>query len=176
MADDAFDDAPNALVTMTFLDGQLASTLRIDVASGEDHQIPSLTVWPDVVVPHLRSSRVTIEATRSAARLEIIRRFPELCYIALRPAWLAAQHFEADFILATAIEQHQSFYARTFGFRAWCEPRESLHCNSKLVCMGVDFPAVKERVEARYPFFRSTTLERNTLFGNRLRQPMHPAA
>jgi hypothetical protein len=42
--------------------------------------------------------------------------------------------------------------------------------------MGVDFPAVKERVEARYPFFRSTTLERNTLFGNQLRRPMHPAA
>jgi hypothetical protein len=35
--------------------------------------------------------------------------------------------------------------------------------------MGVDFRAKRERVEARYPFFRSTWAERNALFSRRVR-------
>ena len=38
-------------------------------------------------------------------------------------------------------------------------------CNGKFACMGVDFRATRGRVEARYPFFKSTTAEREALFG-----------
>jgi hypothetical protein len=36
---------------------------------------------------------------------------------------------------------------------------------AKVVCMGLDFAAEMERVESRYPCFRSTPAEREALFG-----------
>jgi hypothetical protein len=38
---------------------------------------------------------------------------------------------------------------------------------TKIACLGSDFRAGKERVEARYPFFRSTAAEREAMFGPR---------
>jgi hypothetical protein len=36
---------------------------------------------------------------------------------------------------------------------------------AKVICMGLDFGAEMERVESRYPSFRSTPAEREALFG-----------
>jgi hypothetical protein len=80
------------------------------------------------------------------------------------------EYFDTDFPLATVVEQHQAFYRRVFGFTPWCEPRDYPKFNFKVACMGLDFGAVKERVEARYPFFRSTDAEREALFGRRPRR------
>ena len=163
--DEVFDSAPNAWITTTFIDGELASVLRVHVADDENGQLPSLDVFSDIVMPHLRAGHVIIDATRPTADLEFAARYPELPYIALRPAWLAAQYFEADFILATVSEQHAAFYQRAFGYSLWSEPREIPHFDRDVVCVGLDVAAAKERLEARYPFLRSTWAERNALFG-----------
>jgi hypothetical protein len=162
--DEAYDDAPNAWITTTFIDGELASTVRVHVATDENSVLPSLSVFSDVLMPHLRMGRVIVDPTRLAARLEF-GRFPELPYIALRPAWMAGEHFEADFGLVSIVEHHQAFYRRVFGYAPWCEPRDYPDVNCKIACMGLDFRAARERVEARYPFFRSTRAERDALFG-----------
>lgn len=171
--DKAFDDASNAWATMTFIDGELASTLRVHVAADEKDPLPSLGAFSDVIMPRLRSWCVIVDATRPAAQLEFARSLPELPYIALRPAWLAAEYFEADFILATVVEQHQAFYGRAFGYQPWCEPRGCLDFNDKATCMGLDFRAAKERIEKRYPFFRSTRGERDALFRRSAERPTH---
>jgi hypothetical protein len=168
--DEALDDAPNAWITTTFIDGELASTVRIHVASDEDSTLPSLGAYADEITPHLRMRRTLVDLTRFAARVEFARRFPELPYIALRPGWQALENFQADRALATVVEQHQAFYRRVFGFMPWCEPRDYPKFNFKVACMGLDFRAAKERVEARYPFFRSTRAEREALFGRRPRR------
>jgi hypothetical protein len=176
--DKAFDDAPNAWITTTFVDGEIASTFRIHVAADETGALPSLGVFSDVITPHLRMGLVVVDPTRLAARLEISRRFPETPYIALRPAWLAAEYFQADFVIATIHQEHQAFYRRVFGYAPWSEPRDYPNVNCKILCMGLDFRAAKERVEARYPFFRSTRAERNALFDRpapvRTAQPIFP--
>ena len=151
--DKALDDAPDAWIMTTFIDGELASTLRIHVAADENGALPSLGVFPDVIMPHLRLGCVIVDPTRPAARLEFARRFPQLPFVALRPAWLAAEYFEADFVIATVSEEHQAFYRRVFGYAPWCEPRDYPDVNCKTACMGLNFRAARAHVEARYPFF-----------------------
>ncbi len=171
--DKGLDDAPNAWVTMTFIDGELASTLRLHVAADEKDALPSLGAFSDVITPHLRSGQAIVELTRLAAQVEFARRYPELPYVALRPAWLAAEHFDADFLLMTVIEQRQAFYRYALGYRPWCAPRDYVEFSHKVVCMGLDFGAARERIEARYPFFRSTPSERNALFGRLAERRRH---
>jgi hypothetical protein len=166
LADDkALDDAPNAWITTTFIDGELASIMRIHVGADETDAIPSLGAFSDVIMPHLRTGRTIVDPTRLVARLEFARRFPELPYIALRPAWLAAEYFEADFVLATILQRQRAFYQHALGYRLWREPRDHQDFNRQVACMALDFSAAKERVEARYPFFRSTWAERDAVFG-----------
>jgi hypothetical protein len=163
--DGEYDDAENAWITTTFIDGELASTVRVNVAVGENGALPSLSVFSDVIAPYLRTGRVVVDMTRLAARLEIAKRVPELPYIALRPVWQAAEYFEADRTVANVLLPHLAFYRLKFGYEQWTEPRDYPYANARTSCMGLDFRAVKERVEARYPFFRSTSAERQALFG-----------
>src|ERR1700722_9536623 len=113
--DEALDDTPNAWITTTFIDGELACTVRVHVASDEDSALPSLGAYADEITPYLRMRRTLVDLTRFAARVEFAKRFPELPYIALRPGWQALEYFQTDRALATVVEQHQAFYRRIFG-------------------------------------------------------------
>jgi hypothetical protein len=163
--DERYDEAPDAWITTTFIDGELAATTRVNLGADENAILPSFAVYPDVIAPYLRAGRVIIESTRTAARLDLAGRFPELPYVTLRPAYLASEHFDADFVVATARAAHMAFFRRVFRFEPWCEPRDYPDFTAKVACMGADFRAVQEGIEARYPFFRSTAAEREALFG-----------
>lgn len=163
--DAAMDDAPNAWITTTFIDGELASTVRVHAAAKEGDALPSLGVFSDVLSPHLKAGRMIVDPSRMAARLQFAGKYPELPYVTTRPGWMAAEHFGADFFMATVSEPHLAFYQRVFGYAPWCEARDYPNVTCKIVCLGLDFPAAKERVEARFPFFRSTPAEREALFG-----------
>lgn len=171
--DEGVDDAPNAWITTMFIDGELASTVRIHVADRATAALPSLDPFFDLIMPHLGAGRVIVDPTRLAADLEFARRFPELPYLALRPGWMAGEHFGADFGIVSVVGQHQAFYRRVFGYAPWCEPRDYPGFNLKVACMGLDFRAAKARVEARHPAFRSTNAERENLFGRTGSRPRY---
>ncbi len=59
--DERYDDAPDAWITTTFIDGELAGTTRVNLAADEDAILPSFTVYPDVIGPYLRAGRVIVE-------------------------------------------------------------------------------------------------------------------
>ena len=168
--DHDFDFTENSFLTMTLIDDKFASTFRIHVASKLSDPLPSRGVFEDLIDPHLAAGLTVVDPTRLAARFDDARTFPELPFIALRPAWLAAEHFDADVVLATVASEHTAFYQRVFGYRTLCEPRDYPKVRFKIVCMALDFPAVKRAVETRYPFFRSTRSERDALFGGRKKE------
>ena len=165
MYDEGYDDAANAWIMMTFIDGEFAATTRIHVAGDESAPLPSLGVFSDIIAPHLRAGRIIVDFTRTAARVEASRQYPELPYLVLRPSYMSSEHFNADFAIATVRAEHIAFYRRIFQFVPWCEPRAYPGVTPKVACMGADFRAARERIEARYPFFRSTQAEREALFG-----------
>ncbi len=163
--DQRYDDAPNAWITTTFIDGELAGSTRVNIGAGKDAILPSLGVYPDVMAPHLRQGRRIVEFTRLAARLDLSSAYPELAYIIMRPGYMAAEHFGADLAIASPRAEHVAFYRRVFGGVQWCEPRAYPGLTAKFACMGADFRAARERVAARYRFYRSTADDREALFG-----------
>jgi len=163
--DRKYDEAPNTWITTTFIDGELAATTRMTVGADDDAILPSRAVFSDIIGPQLKAGRVIVDFTRAAARLEASRQHSELPYVALRPGYMALEHFDADLGIATVRAEHAAFYRRVFNFSLMCEPRDYPGVTPKIACLGMDFRAVQDRIEARYPFFRSSAAEREALFG-----------
>jgi hypothetical protein len=163
--DEVYDKSPNSLITMTYIEGELASTVRVHVITDEAAVSPALDVFPDVLAPRLGGRRVIIDPSRLAARADMARRFPELPYFALRPPWMAAHHFNANFIVVSCAIGHVGYYRRTFRAQTWSDLRSYPKVTAKVVCVGLEFAAEREGVEARYPSFRSTPAEREAIFG-----------
>jgi hypothetical protein len=150
---------------MTFLDTEFVSTFRIHVDSGENAVLPSLATFGDVLSPILRAGRVVVDLTRIAVKLEYARTFPELSFLTVRAAWLAAQHFDADVITTTCFADLQAAYARAFDFRSLGSPRPSPRRGRTIACMALDCRTNKQRLEKRYALFRSTAAERISIYG-----------
>lgn len=162
--DERYDDAPNARIVMTFVDGELAGTTRVNVSAGLNDPLPALGVYPDIIAPHLRAGRKLVEMTRLAGSPDLTHLAAELPYITLRPGFMAAGHYGADFAIATPRAEHMAFYRRVFCFVPWCEPRPYPGLTAKFGCMAADYRAVQQRITERYPFFRSTPAECEALF------------
>jgi len=163
--DEVYDESPNSLTTLTYIEGELASTVRLHAIADEVAVSPAHDVFPDVLGPLLRRRRVIIEPARLAARAEMARRFPELPYFALRPPWMAAHHFNAHHIVLSCASGHEGYYRRVYNFQTWSGLRSYPKVTAKVICIGLDFAAERDRVEARYPSFGSTPTEREALLG-----------
>jgi hypothetical protein len=163
--DPRYDDAPNAWITTTFIDGELAGTVRVNIGAGENATLPGLQVFADVLVPRLSAGQVIAEFTRLAARLSLSSIYPELAYVIMRPAFMAAEHFDADLAVATPRVEHIAFYRRAFGAILWRPPRDYPGLTAKFACVGADYRLARQFIESRYPFFKSDQAEREKLFG-----------
>jgi hypothetical protein len=163
--DPRYDDAPNAWITTTYIDGELAGTVRVNVGADENAILPGLQVFRDVLAPKLSAGQTIAEFTRLAARLSLASVHPELAYVVMRPAFMAAEHFEADFAVGTPRAEHIAFYRRAFGASVWRPPRDYPGLTAKLACVGAEYRRAREFIESRYPFFRSDPAEREALFG-----------
>ena len=73
--DEVYDKSPNSLITMTYIDGELASTVRVHVISDETSESPALDVFPDVLEARLRERRLIIDPSRLAASADRPRDF-----------------------------------------------------------------------------------------------------
>jgi hypothetical protein len=161
---DALDESHNAWIFGVYVDGELASSIRLHVATRQQPDLPALNVFSDLLAPDIANGKIIIDPTRFVADRAASRRHPELCYATTRLAWLASEHFHANLLLATVRAEHQAFYRRVFGHRLICEPRHYPSLAKPISLMALDFPLARERVAQRHPFFRSTMFERRMLF------------
>ena len=83
----------------------------------------------------------------------------------MRPAFMAAEHFDADCAVGTPRAEHIAFYRRAFGATIWRQPRDYPGLTAKLACVGADYRLAQQFIELRYPFFKSDRAEREALFG-----------
>jgi hypothetical protein len=159
---DRFDDAPNSWTFGVFVDGQLASSLRISVATPDYPDSPAVDAFPDILKPQLALGKTIVDPNRFVA--EPTLKLPHLPYMTLRLAYVACSYFNADLGTATARAEHQAFYRRVFLHEPLCPPRPYPTLTKPLGLMAVDFPALREKVFTRYPYFRSSYFERRMLF------------
>jgi hypothetical protein len=161
---DRFDDLPNSWIFGIYLDGELTSSIRINVATPDNHDTPAVDAFRDLLEPELAQSKVIVDPNRFVADPVRRTRYPELPYMTLRLAYVACTHFAADIGTATVRKEHQAFYRRVFLHKPLCQPRPYPTLTKPLCLMAVDYPKMCEKVFQRYPFFRSSASERQTLF------------
>ena len=134
------------------------------MATPEHPDTPSMDVFPDLLKPELAQGKVLVDPTRFVADPSRAKRFPELPYMTLRLAYVACSYFNADIGLATVRTEHQSFYRRVFLHQPLSGPRDYPGLTKPICLMAVDFPAMRDKVFARYPYLRSSYFERRKLF------------
>jgi len=173
---DSFDDGENAWVFGIHIDGELAASIRLHVATPTSWDLPALMVFPDILQPVIEAGKVVVDPTRFVADRAASRRFPALCYVTTRLAWLACEHFNANLLLATVRHEHQAFYRRVFGHRPICEPRHYPSLTKPICMMALDYPLGKTSVLQRHPFFRSSQFERRMLFARHAEAGLRSAA
>jgi hypothetical protein len=120
---DRFDDAENAWTFGLHVEDKIVSSIRICVSSPEHPLTPAVDAFPDLLEPELERGKIIIDSNRFVADGKMARLFPELPYLTVRLAYLAAIYFDADIGTATARREHQAFYKRVFGCKPVSEPR-----------------------------------------------------
>ena len=161
---DFYDDTDNVHLFGLYVDGELASAIRIHVASREHPYFPTLDVFPEYLRPQLDAGKIIVDPTRFVADERLARIHRALPYATLRLCGMCARYFKADELLAAVRVEHQAFYRRIFQHRMVCAPRPYPLLAKPISLMTIDYPAVAEDVHRRYPFFRSTLFERRMLF------------
>lgn len=158
-----------------FIDGKLASALRINVGGGANRDIPGMQVFSEHLTPLFEAGKLIVDPTRFVADYAATREHPPLAYLTARLGWLAGDFFNADIILSACRSEHQAFYRRIFGHQVVCEGREYPTLIKPISLMFLDYRKMRDRVHERYPFFRSTVFERRMLF-ERFREAPRVAA
>jgi hypothetical protein len=162
---DKYDEMPNVWIFGAYVDGELASSIRVHVATPEHPNSPSVDVFADVLRPEIERGHTIVDPTRFVAHPVLARGYPELPYITVRLGFLASEYFRADLGLASVRVEHQAFYKRLFLMNPLCEPRRFPNLAPLFSLMGVNYPSVKERIIQRYPFMQSTAAELDDLYG-----------
>jgi hypothetical protein len=162
---DALDDTDNAWTFGVYIEGELASSIRLHIGNRQWPVLPALNVFSDLLSPEIAVGRTVVDPTRFVTDRAASRRYPELCYVTTRLAVLASEYFNTHLLLATVRAEHQAFYRRVFGHRLVCEPRHYPSLTKPISLMALDYPLARERLQSQ-PFFRSTMFERRMLFGH----------
>jgi hypothetical protein len=161
---DRYDNERNAWTFGIYVDGELCSSLRLQVLTSDQRMSFATELFGDVLHPRLDRGEVFIDASRFVADPEKARQFPELPYVTLRLAYMACEYFNADTGLAQVRAGHQAFYRRVFLHETIAEPRSFPNILTKGALMASDFRAKRDLVLARFPIMRSSAFERRMLF------------
>ena len=161
---DRYDDAPNAWTFGVYVDGELCSSVRLHVLTSDMRMSYTTALFGDVLHPRLDRGEVFIDPSRFVADPEKAKRFLELPYLTLRLAYLACEHFDADYGLALVRPEHQSFYRRVFLHDTISEPRPAPNLIINVALMASNFRELREKVLTRFPIMRSNAFERRMLF------------
>lgn len=170
---DAYDQTPNAYLLGLSVEGKLASSVRVHVASREYPDCPTLEVFPEYLQPELDAGKIIIDQTRFVADEALSRLHVGLPYATFRLCLLAAEYFHADLALAPVRVEHQAFYRRAFNYQLLCEARPYPLLAKPISLMAIHYPTAAPALWRQYPFIRSTFFERRMLFE---RAPRVPAA
>jgi len=162
---DELDTVPNAQIFGIYVEGRLASTLRLHLVSRECPKSSAMRVFSDLLLPELAAGKTFIDPTRLSSDPEMKGNFGRLMpYVILRLAVMSLDHHMATACLSMVREEHLGFYTKVFRSVSIAEPRP---CPPFVVPVFL-YSSERERNMAatleKYPFFRSSREEREALF------------
>lgn len=162
---DDFDDAENSWTYGIYIDGELAASIRLGLATPDNRDIPARKTFPEFIDPILDTGESMIDPTRFVLKEEYARIYSKLPYITLRIAWAISDYLGVDHTLASVRTEHQAFYRRFFGHKLLCPARPYPTLIKPLSLMIIGCKAIREQGLRRYPFLASTVEECRDLLG-----------
>ncbi|MCB1385483.1 MAG: hypothetical protein KDJ80_06040 [Nitratireductor sp.] len=167
---DAYDEMDNCWLFGIYLDDQLVSSIRFHVISPSAKRGPAYDVFPDIIPRMIDNGLTVIDPTRLVVERRMTELYPELPYVTIRAAFMAAEYYEAEYMLATVRREHQAFYMRYFGFEKLCDPRPYPSLLKPISLLAANMPEKRDQVVDRFPIFHSSFTERRMLFES---SPLH---
>jgi hypothetical protein len=164
MFTDPADEAPNTFLFAVYIDGEMASSIRVHVASRIDDCLPAASTYPDILEPLLRSGACIVDATRQVSSLKYSQRYPQMPFITMRTVCVAEDYFLADYMVAACRVEHQPAFRRIFSAVPWSPARTYPLLAKPQALMAYESKKMRETVRNRFPFFNSTLDERRRLF------------
>ena len=161
---DDLDEAPNVYRFGIYVDQRLLSTMRIHHVTAQYPMSTSTKAFGDVVLPMLDQGKTFVCMSRFASDPEWTRVYPQLAYVTLRLAGMACFYFGASYGLSTVREDHAGFYRRIYYSEQIGEARPYPGVVNRVVLFRTNAYANEARYYERFPFFRSTPMERRMLF------------
>lgn len=166
IASDHLDFTPNAMCHGVYIDGELVSSIRLHFATAAHRESPCMRMYPELLGGMLDAGQTYIDPSRFTADREATLAIPALPFITLRIAAMACEYFDADYCLSGVRDEHAAFYKRVFGSSeiAGYSQYPGMSFPVKLYAAAVG--DIRNRVADRFPFFMSTSAERNKMFGS----------
>lgn len=161
---DHYDRDPNTTVFGVNIDGQLAGTIRLHVVTPEHPVGPAMDTYGDVLGPLVDAGESFIDPSRFVTNPVARPGAKLLPFAVTRLACMAAQHYEADWMLATVRLEHAAFYRRFCSLKPLTEPRAYPGLTKPLMLLGERNEDISDSVFTKYPVFSSTLGERLALF------------
>jgi hypothetical protein len=88
MFHDALDETNNAWLIGVFIDGELASALRLHISANLSDLLPTRAPFPDILEPLLSAGNLIIDVTRFVAKLDFSQTYSDIPYLRFgRHSW-----------------------------------------------------------------------------------------
>ena len=171
---DELDDAPNCYRFGIFIDGELASTIRIHHLSLANPMSGSMKIFGDLLHPRLLRGETFVDPSRLAADPEMAAAHRGLPYVTVRLAVAASIHFNVTSCLSTIREEHRAFYQRVINSVQVGKARAFHGLSVEGILCESNCEANMANILRRFPFFISSTFEQRMLFKRPMRGELVP--
>jgi N-acyl-L-homoserine lactone synthetase len=161
---DKYDNEPNTEIFGLYIDGRIASSVRLHRVTAETPQTPSNLYFPEFFMTRLAMGHRFLEATRFCAASEFTAKYPSLHLLTLRVCFMAALHYDMQFALCSVRAEHSAFYRRYFEFRPVIVGKKVPTISVPANLFVGDIEKSFGKVVQRLPFMNSTEEERRALF------------
>jgi N-acyl-L-homoserine lactone synthetase len=162
---DSFDHGDNVYNIGVYVDGQLASALRLHPLRRAEQRSPAFEAFKDVLGSEIAAGKVVLDPNRFVVNYNLARVHQYLPYVTLRPTYLASVYFHANLVTMTCRAEHQAFYMRGFEARRAAAPRPYPTLTKPLGLLLTDFDRDAQSILERHPYWNSSAAEREALFG-----------
>ena len=142
----------------------LPISVRLHIVSEDHLHGPTFTYFPHRARELASLGRRYVDPSRFAADHQVMWQYPTLPFLTLRVVVMANEYFRAEHATNFIRADAASFYKRSFG-SVELEPPQIVHgFTVPMMLLAARDQDVRERLETRYPFFRSLPSEQRLMF------------
>jgi len=165
---DSYDLLENCQVFGLYLDGRLASSIRIHRVTPETPWCPAMKSFGELLRPELEQGHSLIDGSRFCVDPAVTPEVPFLPFLTVRIAYMASVYFSSTYNISVVRREHAAFYRRYYGFEKWAGDVDLGWYKLPVDLYVGDMRTNRERIDDRLPFMQSNIEERLMLFADEL--------